>query len=75
MDTLHIPGIVVAVVRGEEILLSKGYGFADLEAKRPMQPDKTIVRPGSIGKIFTVTAVLQLVEQGKLGLDDDVIVI
>ena len=72
MDTLNIPGLVISVVRGEEILLKKGYGLADLETKRPMSPDKTIVRIGSIGKVFTATAVMQLVEQGKLGLDDDV---
>ena len=72
MDTLQIPGLVISVVKGGDILLKKGYGLADLEAKRPMSPDKTIVRIGSIGKVFTATAVMQLVEQGKLGLDDDV---
>ena len=72
MDTLQIPGLVISVVKGGDILLKKGYGLADLETKRPMSPDKTIVRIGSIGKVFTATAVMQLVEQGKLGLDDDV---
>lgn len=72
MDTLHIPGLVISVVRGGDILLKKGYGLADLETKRPMSPDKTIVRIGSISKVFTATAVMQLVEQGKLDLDDDV---
>lgn len=72
MDTQHIPGLVISVVKGGDILLKKGYGFADLETKRPMSPDKTIVRIASISKVFTATAVMQLVEQGKLGLDDDV---
>ena len=72
MDTLQIPGLVISVVKGGDILLKKGYGLADLETKRPMIPDETIVRIGSIGKVFTATAVMQLVEQGKLGLDDDV---
>ena len=68
MDTLHIPGLVISVVRGGDILLKKGYGLADLETKRPMSPDETIVRIGSISKVFTATAVMQLVEQGKLAL-------
>ena len=72
MDTLHIPGLVISVVQGEDVLLKKGYGLADVETKRPMSPDETVVRIGSIGKVFTATAVMQLVEQGKLGLDDDV---
>ena len=72
MDTLRIPGLVISVVQGEDVLLEKGYGFADLETKRPMSPDETVVRIGSIGKVFTATAVMQLVEQGELGLDDDV---
>ena len=72
MDTLNIPGLVISVVRGEEILLKKGYGLADLETKRPMSPEKTIVRLGSISKVFVATAVMQLFDQGKLGLDDDV---
>ena len=72
MDTLHIPGLVISVVQGEGVLLKKGYGLADLETERPMSPDETVVRIGSIGKVFTATAVMQLIEQGKLGLDDDV---
>ena len=72
MDTLHIPGLVISVVKGEDILFKKGYGLADLETNRPMRPEKTIVRLGSISKVFVATAVMQLVDQGKLGLDDDV---
>ena len=72
MDTLHIPGLVISVVQGEDVLLKKGYGLADLETKRPMSPDETVVRIGSISKVFVATAVMQLVDQGKLDLDDDV---
>ena len=72
MEKLHIPGLVISVVQGEDILLKKGYGLADLETERPMTPDETVVRIGSISKVFTATAVMQLVEQGRLGLDDDV---
>jgi CubicO group peptidase (beta-lactamase class C family) len=68
----HVPGAAVALVKDGKILFSKGYGYADLEKKIPVVPDKTLFRVGSISKLFTTTAVLQLVEQGKLKLDDDV---
>jgi len=63
--------IVVAVADGA-VLFSRGYGFADIENKVPMTADSTLVRPGSISKLFTAIAVMQLVEQGKLNLDRDV---
>ena len=68
----HVPGAAVALVKDGKIFFSKGYGYADLEKKIPVVPDKTLFRVGSISKLFTTTAVLQLVEQGKLKLDDDV---
>jgi len=68
----HIPGAVVAVVKDGSPLLSKGYGFADLEQRKPVDPARTLFRPGSVSKLFTWTAVMQLVEQGKLDLDADV---
>src|SRR5919202_2081026 len=68
----HVPGAAVALVKDGKIFFSKGYGYADLEKKIPVVPDKTLFRVGSISKLFTTTAVLQLAEQGKLKLDDDV---
>lgn len=68
----HVPGAAVALVKDGKIFFSKGYGYADLEKKIPVVSDKTLFRVGSISKLFTTTAVLQLVEQGKLKLDDDV---
>lgn len=65
-------GMVVVVVRDGSVLLAKGYGYADVAAKRPMDPQATLIRPGSTSKLFTWTAVMQLVEQGKLDLDRDV---
>ncbi|WP_400771176.1 serine hydrolase domain-containing protein [Methylosinus sporium] len=65
-------GAVVVVVDRERSLLSKGYGVADKEASRPFTADRTLVRPGSISKLFTGIAVMQLVEEGKLDLDKDV---
>ena len=72
MRAQHMAGAVVTVVKDGEIFLSKGYGFADLEKKIPVNADKTLFRPGSVSKLFTWTALMQLVEQGKIGLDDDV---
>jgi len=68
----HIPGAVVVVVSDGEVLLAKGYGYADLEARVPVDPARTLFRPGSVSKLFTWTAVMQLVEQGRLALDADV---
>ncbi len=68
----HIPGGVFVLVRDGEIFFAKGYGHADLENQRPFVPDETLVLPGSVGKLFTAMAVMQLVEQGKLDLDADV---
>jgi CubicO group peptidase (beta-lactamase class C family) len=68
----NIAGAVVSVVKDGQVLFQKGYGYADFEAKKPVLPDKTLFRPGSISKLFTATAVMQLVEQGELDLDRDV---
>ena len=67
-----IAGAVVSIVKDGKILLSKGFGYADEETEKPMDPALTLVRPGSTSKLFTWTAVMQLVEQGKLDLDQDV---
>ncbi|GIL38127.1 serine hydrolase domain-containing protein [Roseiterribacter gracilis] len=65
-------GIGVVVVRGNEVLAQRGWGFADVQSERPVDPERTLFRTGSVGKLFTWTAVMQLVEQGKLDLDADV---
>jgi CubicO group peptidase (beta-lactamase class C family) len=67
-----IGGATVAVVKDGKLLLAKGYGYADVASKKPVSPDETLFRPGSISKLFTWTAVMQLAEQGKLDLDRDV---
>lgn len=72
MNAYHVPGAVVAVVKDGQVLYIKGYGYADLEKRIPVDPQKTLFRPGSISKLFLWTAVMQLVEQGKLSLDADV---
>ncbi len=72
MEELKIPGAAIVVVKDGDILLSKGYGFADLERQVPVDPAQTIMRAGSVSKLFAATAAMQLVEQGRLDLDTDV---
>jgi len=72
MEEHHIPGAAVSVVKDGTLFFTKGYGYADLENKIPVDPEQTIFSIGSVGKLFTWTAVMQLVEQGKLDLDADV---
>jgi CubicO group peptidase (beta-lactamase class C family) len=67
-----IAGAVVVVVKDGQVLLQKGYGYADVAARKPVDPELTLFRPGSVSKLFTWTAVMQQVEQGKLDLDTDV---
>ena len=66
-----IAGAVVAVVKDGQLLFARGYGYADAAKKTPVLPESTLFRPGSISKLFTWTAVMQQVEQGKLDLDRD----
>lgn len=68
----HTPGAVVVVVQNGEILFSKGYGLADVEQNIPMDPERTVMRLGSISKLLVATAVMQLVEQGRLDLHADI---
>lgn len=72
LRSTDIPGAVVVVVKDGAILVQKGYGFSDIEKRTPVDPEQTLFRPGSVSKLFTWTAVMQQVEQGKLDLDADV---
>lgn len=67
-----IPGAVVTVVKDGQILTTRGFGYADRDKKTPVDPYRTLFRPGSISKLFTWTAVMQQVEAGKIDLDADV---
>ena len=63
-----VPGVSVTIIEGGQIVLSKGYGYADLKTKRPVTPE-TVFRAGSISKSLTAIGVMMLVEEGKLSLD------
>lgn len=68
----HIVGASVAVVKDDQLLFAKGYGYADLSQQRPVVADETLFYPGSTGKLLTWIAVMQLVEQGKLDLHTNI---
>lgn len=72
MEELHIPGATVSVVAGGEVIFEKGYGYARLDDQVRVEADKTMFRIGSASKLFTWTAVMQLVEHGKLDLNVDI---
>jgi CubicO group peptidase (beta-lactamase class C family) len=67
-----VAGAVVVLVKDNQVLLGKGYGYADVEKRIPVSSASTLFRWGSVSKLFTWTAVMQLVEQGKIDLDADV---
>jgi CubicO group peptidase (beta-lactamase class C family) len=69
MAKRQIPGLALLVVRDGKVVKQQGYGFADIELQAPVKPE-TLFQSGSMGKQFTATAVMMLVEEGKIGLDD-----
>lgn len=68
----NVPGATVAVVKDGRLVVAKGYGYSDVANKTPVDATATTFRIGSITKLFTWTAVMQLVEEGKINLDADV---
>ena len=71
MGKQKIPGVSLAVVKDGKPLIVKGYGFANVEHQVPVKPE-TVFQSGSVGKQFTAMAVMMLVDEGKIGLDDKV---
>ena len=69
MERQHIPGLALLVVRGGKVVCAEGFGLANVELHVPVKPE-TVFQSGSMGKQFTATAVVMLVEEGKIGLDD-----
>ena len=72
MKSHHITAATVSIVKGGEIQLAKGYGVTDFNSNSPVDPNASLFRIGSVTKLFTYTAIMQLYEQGKLDLDDDI---
>jgi CubicO group peptidase (beta-lactamase class C family) len=66
-----IPGGAVAVMREGKLVYARGFGYADVEGKTPVQPD-ALFRIASVSKPITAAAIMKLVEEGRLGLDDRV---
>jgi CubicO group peptidase (beta-lactamase class C family) len=69
MERQHIPGLALLVTRDGKVVRSEGFGLANIELQVPVKPE-TIFQSGSVGKQFTATAVMMLVEAGKIGLND-----
>jgi CubicO group peptidase (beta-lactamase class C family) len=69
MQRQHIPGIALLVSRRGKIVLAQGFGLSNVELQVAVKPE-TIFQSGSVGKQFTATAVMMLVEEGKIALDD-----
>jgi CubicO group peptidase (beta-lactamase class C family) len=68
----NIAGSVVAVVKDGQVVFERGYGVSDEKTQAPIDPYTTMFRPGSVSKLFTWTAVMQLAELHKVDLDTDI---
>ena len=68
----HIPGAVFLLVKDGRVFFARGYGYSDLIKRTAVDPAKTVFRVGSVSKLFTATAVLQLAERGEVDLHTDV---
>src|SRR5699024_4090345 len=66
------PGAAIAIVKDGEIVLEKGYGFSNLEKEEKTDPQKTVFEAASISKLYTWSAVMQLVEDGEMDLEKDI---
>ncbi len=71
MKRQHIPGLALGIYRRGEIVKAGGYGLASVELDVAVKPE-TIFQSGSVGKQFTAAAVMMLVEEGKVNLDDSI---
>jgi CubicO group peptidase (beta-lactamase class C family) len=72
MAERQIPGAAVVVVHDGRVVMARGYGLADVARGRAVSPDSTVFQVGSISKVFTATALVQLWDQGRIRLDEDV---
>lgn len=72
MRNHNSPSGAVVIVSEGRVVLAKGYGYQDIERQIPVDPYRTLFRPGSVAKLLTWIAVMQQVERGRLDLDEDV---
>jgi CubicO group peptidase (beta-lactamase class C family) len=72
MQEGHVPGAVVTIVKGDRVIFNKGYGFAYLEQRIPVDPDKTLFRIASVSKVFNAMTIMRLVDEGALDVNEDV---
>lgn len=72
INALAVPGAAVVIVQGDTVLHAQGYGLADLAQQRAVDSGQTLFRAGSVSKLFTATALMQLVEQCKIDLNADI---
>ncbi len=72
MGELGIPGVAFAFIKDGKVELLKGFGISDTAKKTPVDPSQTVFKVGSVSKLFTTVAVLQLAERGYISLDSDV---
>ncbi len=72
MAKWHIPGAVVLLVKDGQVVFAKGYGYSNVAKKTAVEPDTTVFRVGSVSKLFTATAILQLAERNQVDLHTDV---
>ncbi len=72
MQELHVPGVVLALVKGDKVFFLKGYGLANIAENKPVDPQKTLFRVASVSKVLTVTAIMQLVERRLIDLNTDI---
>src|SRR5690606_33889586 len=72
IEESHIPNATISVVSDGNVIFEKGYGFANVDEKKDVDAETTMFRIGSTSKLFTWTAIMQLVEQGKLDLNMDI---
>lgn len=70
--TREVAGAVVTVVHDGRVIMSRGYGFADVDRGIPVDPERTLFRPGSVSKLFTWVALMQQIERGAVSMDADV---
>ena len=71
MSVRHLMGLAACIIKGGQVAWAKGYGWANLAKKQPFSPD-TLMNIASVSKTVTATAVMQLWEDGRVGLDNDI---